>query len=188
MRAILDNATITATFRALGLIETSSRELFDLDIAALRVFIDTVFLAKEIIILDNYKPEYSDERKNWLNHSSISFEPISQDLDKYLLKHAKAHVHNWQINRHLGTEFSEIFDELAILFRHAWRKSESFLVLKAFGVENKYQSALIEELMKQLPKAIDNQELNKFSPKSYNRETERGWTIHFLGSYKISLL
>jgi hypothetical protein len=37
MRALLDNATITAALRATGHIKVENRELFDLDVASLRI-------------------------------------------------------------------------------------------------------------------------------------------------------
>jgi hypothetical protein len=55
MRAVLDNATLTAGFRAIGLIKNPNRDLFDLDVSALRVLVDNIILSNEIHILDNYK-------------------------------------------------------------------------------------------------------------------------------------
>lgn len=55
MRSLLDNSTLTSAFRAIGLIKNTSRELFELDLSALRLFIDTILLSNEIIIVDNYK-------------------------------------------------------------------------------------------------------------------------------------
>lgn len=174
MRTILDNSTLTAAFRAVGLVKNDNRELFDLDIASLRVLIDTIILSDEIFILDNYKEEYQKERKEWLDHNNIHFETIDDKLDIVMLKNARAHVSNWKMSKHLGTELSRIFDDLSILFKHAWRNSESFLVLKALGVEDKYGSTITSALREYLYE--DPQELNKLlklSPKAYNKETLR---------------
>lgn len=72
MKVLLDNSTLTAGFRASGLIRDQNRELFDLDIASLRLLIDSIILADEICIVDDYKEEYRDERKKWLNHSNLN--------------------------------------------------------------------------------------------------------------------
>ncbi len=174
MRTLLDNSTLTAAFRAIGLIDNDNRELFDLDIASLRVLIDTIILSKDIYILDNYKEEYSEERKSWLDNDDIKFKEIDEKLDKNMMKNARAHVSNWKLTEHLGTELSQIFDDLSILFKHAWRNSESFLVLKAMGVEDKYGSTITKALREYLYDDVD--ELNKlidYSPKAYNKETLR---------------
>ncbi|MBI4964523.1 MAG: hypothetical protein HY913_14690 [Desulfomonile tiedjei] len=172
MRALLDNSTLTAAFRAIGLIPNPNRDLFDLDVSALRVLIDNLIISDEIYILDDYKPEFSEERKAWLPYDFVSFESIPEPLSNRMLKHARAHVHNWHLGQHLATDFAELFNDMAILFRHAWRGSESFLVLKAFGVENKYNNTVTRSLIQFLPKSGDeSQNLREFSPKAYNRAT-----------------
>lgn len=56
MNALLDNATITAAFRALGLIPVTSRELFELDVRAqLRV------LVKRILRKYGYPPDKQEK-------------------------------------------------------------------------------------------------------------------------------
>lgn len=174
MRVLLDNSTITAAFRASGKIEMKNRELFDLDVASLRVLVDSLILSDKILILDNYKEEYSEERKKWLNYNDIEFKNIDEALDKKMLKNARGHVVNWKMTQHLGTELSGMFDDISIMFKHAWRNSESFLVLKALGVEDKYGSAITEALRanlygqySEMDKLIDK------SLKSYNKETTR---------------
>ncbi|MBF0459517.1 MAG: hypothetical protein HQK99_16625 [Nitrospirae bacterium] len=62
MRALIDNATLTAALRALSLAPRGNEELFDLDVAALRAIVDAVMLADEIIIPDTYKAEHTPER------------------------------------------------------------------------------------------------------------------------------
>ena len=172
MRSLLDNSTLTSVFRAVGLVENTSRELFELDLSALRLFIDSILLSNEIIIVDNYKEEHSEERKEWLKYDCFYFNSIPEKVDKIMLKNARAQVYNWELSRHLATDFARIFDDLSILFRHAWRGSESFLVLKAFGIDNKYNSSITKALIENIN---DDQEisksLKKFSPKYYNKET-----------------
>lgn len=172
MRTVLDNATLTAGFRASGLIKNQNRELFDLDVSALRVLIDNIVLSNEIHIINNYKPQYEHERKEWLSHDFITFHDIPKALDLHMLKNARAHVYNWQLNRHLATDLSQIFDDLSILFRHAWRGSEAFLVLKAYGIENKYNNTITKSLLEFLGASESgDRQLKKFAPKHYNRET-----------------
>ncbi|SDZ03401.1 hypothetical protein [Tindallia californiensis] len=174
MKVLIDNSTITAAFRAAGKIEMNNRELFDLDVASLRVLVDTLVLADEIAVLDNYKQEYSAERKLWLNHSDIFFHEIDDKLDKKMIKDARAHVSNWKMTQHLGTELSRLFDDISIMFKHAWRHSESFLVLKALGVEDKYGSSITKALRDNLYGR--SAEMDKFidkSLKSYNKETSK---------------
>jgi hypothetical protein len=87
------------------------------------------------------------------------------------LKHAAAHVWNWKIVRELGTDLDGIFDELSILFRHAWRNSESFLVLKALGVENKYNSQIVEGLKEFCAQNAEAVKYVRSKAKHYNKET-----------------
>ena len=172
MRAVLDNATLTAGFRAIGLIKNPHRELFDLDVSALRVIVDNIILSNEIHILDNYKPEYKQQRKEWLSYDFVKFHDIPESLDLHMLKNARAHVYNWQLSRHLATDLADVFDDLSILFRYAWRGSEAFLVLKAFGIDNKYNSTLTKSLIEFLEISEgEHKQLKKFTPKYYNRET-----------------
>ena len=175
MRVIIDNATLTASFRALGLIKSRKPELFDLDVSALRVLIDAIVLADQIIIADNYKPEFSKERKSWINHKSIVFEKFSPGLNRSIQKHAFAHVHNWRMERHLSSDLSGVFDDLSIMFRYAWRNSNSFLVMKSLGLKSKYNSTLVDALRRHLSSESleDRDEIKKFSAKFFNKETER---------------
>lgn len=174
MRTLLDNSTLTSVFRAVGLIDNSNRDLFELDLSSLRLFIDNVLLSKEIIVVDNYKEEHSEERKKWLKHDCFNFIGIPEKVENKMLKNARAQVYNWELSRHLATDFAQIFDDLSILFRHAWRGSESFLVLKAFGIENKYNSTITKSLIEHIDKSQEvSKSLKKFSPKFYNKETLR---------------
>lgn len=174
MRALLDNSTLTAAFRAIGLIENDNRELFEMDVSALRVLVDNVVLAKEIHVLDDYKAEYSQQRRGWLAHKAFQFDAIPENVSNSMLKNARAHVINWRMAQHLGLELRDVLDDLEILFRHAWRGSESFLVLKTLGVKNKYSSTVTQALRQYLhDQELELQELKKVCPKSYNKETLR---------------
>ena len=55
-------------------------------------------------------------------------------------------------------------------FRHAWRNSESFLVLKAFGVEDKYNSSVVDQLLDHVAGVITDKHL---LAKAYNKETAK---------------
>ena len=173
MQTLIDNSTITAALRALGYIQINNRELFDLDVTALRVLIDAILMSDEVHILDNYKAEYSSERKAILAHDSIKFRTVPDKLDAIMSKNANAHVVNWHMSQHLGLEFKEIFHDLLLLFGHAWRNSESFLVLKAFGVDNKYHSILTKAMIEYAYTMDDKKLKEKLSPKAYNRETSK---------------
>lgn len=174
MRVLIDNSTITAAFRAAGKIKMNNRELFDLDVASLRLLVDSLVLSDKIFIIDNYKEEYSEERKKWLEHKDVEFKFIDDKLDKKMLKEARAHVVNWKMTQHLGTELSRLFDDISIMFKHAWRNSESFLVLKALGVENKYGSSITKALRDNLyGQSSDMDKLINKSLKSYNKETSK---------------
>src|SRR5690349_5092154 len=104
MRTLLDNSTLSGAFRAIGLIENKNKALFDIDIACLRLLIDTVLLSDNIYIIDNYKEEYSENRKKWLDYNNIVFQKTGDKLDEAMLGHARAHVVNWKLSNHLGTE------------------------------------------------------------------------------------
>lgn len=148
MKTLMDNSTVTAALRAAGFISNRSPELFELDVAALRVLVDGIILSDELFILDTYKAEHTPERKSWLSNGAIIFKEMPEKLDKSMIKNAQAHVYNWHIAEHLATDLEGIFNDLSIMFRHAWRNSEAFLVLKSFGLENKYNSMITKALRK----------------------------------------
>lgn len=173
MRSLIDNATVTAAMRAIGNIKVENRETFDLDVAALRVMIDNLVLAENIIIGDNYKEEHTVERKKWLDYPCIKFQTIPEKLDSKLTANAAAHVWNWNLVKELGGELDGIFDELSILFRFAWRNSESFLVLKALGVENKYNSQVVAGLRDFISNNPEPLKVVRSKAKSYNEETKK---------------
>jgi hypothetical protein len=174
MNALIDNSTITAAFRALGFIHNKERELFDVDVAALRLLIDHIILSENIVIVDNYKAEYSQERKEWLKYPFFKFEALPIKIDERFQKNASAHVFNMGLTRKLATSYVGVFDELSILFRHAWRNSSAFLVLKTLGVKDKYNSELIEGFLKNFtPDELGLKTTRKLKSKSYNRETQR---------------
>lgn len=174
MRTLIDNSTITGAFRACGLAPIHDRELFDLDLASLRLLVDSLVLSQEIIILDHYKPEYSDERKRHLSGDFIRFHKLPQKLDERLAQEAVAHVRNWELGRKIATTYQGVYDQLNLLFRHAWRRSESFLVLKALGVKDKYNSPVVKGLFDLVNDAGIPPVLKEKSwTKGYNKETER---------------
>ena len=172
MRVLIDNSTFSGALRAIGQIPGSDPSLFDFDVAALRVLIDNIILADEILVLDDYKAEFTSQRKAFFSDGLFHFQPIPEKLQKRFLKDARAHVHNWSLQKNLANEYAEVFDDLSILFRHAWRNSECFLVLKTLGVEDKYGSALTKFLRSQIS-GLPSGTLEDFSPKAYNRETTR---------------
>lgn len=175
MRAILDNATISAALRAIGIVKNPDHDLYDLDVAALRTVVDAIVLADRVIVLDNYKPEYTEVRKELFSADFIDFMALPPAVDGKLRQHAIAHVHNWELAKRLGTTYAGLLDELTVLFRHAWRKSEGFLVFKAFGVQSKYNSAIMKGLFNVgSDEAADVAAIaSTTEAKIYNRETHR---------------
>jgi hypothetical protein len=171
MRILLDNATVTGALRAAGFIAVTDRSLFDLDVTALRVLIDAIVLADEIVIPDTYKLEHRPGRKDILSHGVFRHQAVPGRLDRSLSRGAVAHVTNWELGRKLGTSYVGVFDELKLLFRHAWRESESFLVLKALGLEDKYNSAIVKGLLETVPDQaiLSRRRLSK----GYNHETSK---------------
>lgn len=170
MRALIDNATLTAALRALALAPRGNKELFDLDIAALRAIVDAIMLADKIIIPDTYKVEHTPERKTLFAHPDVHFQQIPDKLDEKLRINAAAHVHNSELLRRLATDYQGLYDQLGILFRHAWRNSESFLVLKALGVKDKYNNVIIEGMIGDTDVDIATRAMRA---KAYNAETKR---------------
>lgn len=145
MRVLLDNATLTAALRASGMIPRSSddAQVLDLDIAALRLLLEQIVFAEHITLLDTYKPEYTPERRAVLSHESVRFQAVPEKLDRKMAKHAAAHVVNWGLTKDAGNGYNGLFEELSVLFRHVWRNSESFLVFRALGEPDKYNSPVI---------------------------------------------
>ena len=92
MQILIDNATVTAALRAAGQIPNRNRELFDLDVTALRVFVEALVFGNEVIVVDNYKEEYSEERKSILQKHGVKFVQFPTAVENKLRRDAVAHT------------------------------------------------------------------------------------------------
>lgn len=61
--ALIDNASLTATQRLLGRIETRGRYSTDGDIIAFEHLIEGILFYNEVVCLDDYKPEHRESRR-----------------------------------------------------------------------------------------------------------------------------
>ena len=61
--ALIDNSTLSSVERILGKAPVRSRALIDGDLAAFESFLNAILFYNDIIALDDYKPEFSQSRK-----------------------------------------------------------------------------------------------------------------------------
>jgi hypothetical protein len=195
MQVLLDNATVTAALRAVGLIENSQRELFDLDVVALRVFVEACLLSEQVVVVDNYKEAHTEDRKRILETRGVRFVSFPDLLEEKLRHDAVAHTHNMKMSRLLDSGLDDVFKQLEILFSHAWRNSEGFLVMNALGINSKYGSKLIKAY-RSGGHFHKHEDMNKagFGIKAFDRETRRvaqslAWamvrTVYYRSAAKI---
>ncbi|WP_248136399.1 hypothetical protein [Acinetobacter radioresistens] len=61
--ALIDNASITAVERFLGKVPTNSSDTINGDLVALENFLQAILFYDDLICIDNYKPEFKEQRK-----------------------------------------------------------------------------------------------------------------------------
>jgi hypothetical protein len=69
--ALVDNTTLTAIQRLLGQIRTGNLHNIEGDILAFENFCQSVLLFDKVCTIDDYKPEYSRQRKRSLTLSTF---------------------------------------------------------------------------------------------------------------------
>lgn len=135
--ALVDNATLTAVQRILGKAPTKSRDNVDIDIIALENFLQAVLFYDEIIVVDDYKDEFKDERRKdfpfarFIDPNKFNIPEIGVEASK------QAHsIHPLiQAGEIRNEEYQEIFKKLKTQIICTWDVASSvyYLTLKALS-------------------------------------------------------
>lgn len=150
---LIDNSTISSVLRAIGWAPMGEKIdeplLIDIEQAALERFSEAVLLSDKIIIPDNYKTEYREERKQLLSEDFIEHAEINRETDEQLSQIAKSFSEIWLQSFQAGSEQEHFPQYLTLAFsfsKYLWDRSDSFtyLVFSAFGIDK--SSPLFEAL------------------------------------------
>ena len=79
--ALIDNATLTAVQRILGMAQSRSRDSVDGDIAALENLVEAILFYDELVCIDDYKEEYREQRKQVFNFMTF-MDPTSGSFNE----------------------------------------------------------------------------------------------------------
>jgi hypothetical protein len=147
---LVDNATISSVFRALGYVRVDYPATLDVDQVALERFTEAVLLGERIVIPDNYKPAFRAERKRALSASCFVHSPVPDQQDTDLGTISRKLSAIWfdafQEGRERGT-FARYFEQTNAFTKFIWERSSSefWLVFRAVGVEDR--SPLIDAFL-----------------------------------------
>ena len=138
--ALIDNASLTATERVLGNIIVTTPDTINGDLMAFENLIQAILFYDDLICVDNYKPEYKQERKK--NFDFIRF--LSEDdfdlngLDK-LAKHQARQIHpEIRGGEFVDDDFKKMIELLKLNMVCTWDLSTSvyYLTMKMLGQPN----------------------------------------------------
>lgn len=141
--ALIDNSTLSSVQRVLGEIEVNNRGTIDGDLAAFESFLSAILFYNELITIDDYKPEYSEDRKKYF--SFIKFiNPNEFDLSSVKEK-AKNEASNVsptiQNGEFVDEAYKKFFELLKINIKCTWDITSSvyYLTLKMLGEQNSFE-------------------------------------------------
>lgn len=148
--ALIDNATVSSTQRALGKAKLRDLGVLDIEQAALGRFAEALLLCEKVVVPDNYKEQFTPARKKLLSSLGVEFLPVSEQLDIALNSIARDLAEPWREAYKEGQDrnlFAEYFGQVQAFSKFIWEHSSSefFLVFRAHGVDK--ESPLIEALL-----------------------------------------
>jgi hypothetical protein len=135
--ALIDNATLTGVQRITGEIQTRSRDSVDTDIIALENLIQAVLLYDRIVAVDNYKPEYRQNRINsfpyiqFLDAEALNLNEIEDSANEESEK-LRPEIRGGEF---VNEDFNAFFDTLKTHIICTWDVSSSiyYLTLKVLA-------------------------------------------------------
>lgn len=146
-QVVLDNATLSSTFRALGFMSVPDRALLDVEHAALGRFVEAVVLADKVIVPSTYIEKYQGARKQALEHDCFVHETVPEDEGAAIQDAADTYAPEWFDAFYAASQrgtFAAFLEQTQAFAQFVWQHSSSqfFLVFRALGVEKK--SPLLE--------------------------------------------
>ena len=128
MATLIDNSTISSVQRALGFVPISEPNLLDMEHVALGRFVEAFLLHDQLVVPDNYKEEFSKQRKDLLEHPSVSFAQIPSQKDREYIETASGLSETWteafQAQKDSGL-FSHYFQQVQAFSHFLWEHSSS---------------------------------------------------------------
>lgn len=150
MATLIDSSTISSVQRALGFVPISEPNLLDMEHVALGRFVEAFLCHDQLVIPDNYKEEFSEQRKELLDHPSVSFSQIPSQKDREYIEAASGLSETWteafQAQKDDGL-FNHYFEQVQAFSHFLWEHSSSefFLVFRALGIDK--ANPLIEAVL-----------------------------------------
>jgi hypothetical protein len=137
-QVLLDNATITSAFRALGLIPIADPDLLDIEQTALERLTEAVLLADKVLLPDNYKKEFRKHRMYFLNDECFEHVPVEPVEDREMSEISGELCKVWFDSFQAGSErgtFSRYFEQARTFSLFIWERQGSvfYLVFRALG-------------------------------------------------------
>jgi hypothetical protein len=141
--ALIDNSTLSSIQRVLGKIEVNNKDTIDGDLAAFESFLTAILFYNELITIDDYKPEYSEDRKEYFSYIKF-INP--NDFDLFTIKEkAKIEADKAspiiQNGEFVDEAYKSFFELLKINIKCTWDITSSiyYLTLKMLGEQNSFQ-------------------------------------------------
>jgi hypothetical protein len=139
-KVLLDNATISSVFRALGYIRVKNTAVINLDQTALEWFVEAILLADSVVIPNTYKQEYRATRLRTLSAECFEHVEVPPSLDADLRTISGSLSAVWFDAFEEGSSrgaFSRYFEQADAFARFLWERSSSefYLVFRAIGVD-----------------------------------------------------
>lgn len=134
--ALIDNSTLSSVERILGKAPVRSKALIDGDLVAFESLINAILFYNDIIALDDYKPEFAQQRKN--NFPFINFINPSEFNSSHILEDTKKDAKLFYPKIKGGKitdEFGSLFFLLNMNIHCTWDITSSiyYLTLKLLG-------------------------------------------------------
>lgn len=130
---------------------------------ALGRFVEAFLLHDQLVVPDNYKEEFSKQRKDLLAHPSVSFAQIPSQKDREYIETASDLSEAWteafQAQKDSGL-FNHYFQQVQAFSHFLWEHSSSefFLVFRALGIDK--ANPLIEAVLAENVDSLTGPRLN----------------------------
>jgi len=135
--ALIDNATLTAVERFLGKIGTNNSDSINGDLVAVENFLQAILFYDDLICIDNYKPEFREQRKKDFDYIRFLSEDDYNLLEINSLAKDEAKNINPEIRggEFVNEDFKSLIEQLKMNIVCTWDLTSSvyYLTLKMLG-------------------------------------------------------
>lgn len=150
--ALIDNASLTAVQRVMGQVVVQNPDTVNGDLVALENFLHAILFYDQLVCIDNYKPEHTQERKETFNFVKF-LSPNDLDLSVIESKaKAEASCVRPEIRggEFVDSDFRQFLDLLKINMVCTWdlRSSVYYLTMKMLGEPNTEEFQKYSEIVR----------------------------------------